>query len=151
MASLAPAATSLTLSDLVPVCSTPDVILERNTVRLDPALPVAIRGEAALQAYFEVYRLQLGADGRSTFDYEYEVHALGADRRPWYRKLAALGQRPALVSVRSSQSGSGPVRRQFISVPCRELAPGRYRLTLRVRDRVSRAVAERGLEFEKAL
>jgi cytochrome c-type biogenesis protein CcmH/NrfG len=150
MASLVSPGAALAISDLVPTCSTPDLTLDPATVRLDPALPAAIQGDESLRAYFEVYRLHPGTDGLSLFEYEYEVHDLGVDRRPWYRRWAALGQRPARVSVRSSQSGPGPMRRQFIHVPGAELSSGRYRLTLRVRDRLNGAVAQRTIDFQKA-
>jgi len=147
---LPPAQTALGMSDLVPVCSTPDVASRREAVRLDPRLPARVASGEALQVYFEVYRLGTRDDGEARFDYTYAVHSLAPDRRPWYRRLFAFGAPPPRVTVRTSQESPGPTRRQYITVPTGDLGSGRYRLTVQVRDRTTGVEASRSVEFECA-
>jgi hypothetical protein len=49
--------------------------------------------------------------------------------------------------VRSTEQGSGPTRRQYVTVPVQSLPPGRYRLEITITDRVAARSARRVVEF----
>ena len=144
---LAPPAPGISLSDLVPVCGDPSLIAQGGSVRLTANIESRIPGEGPLVAYFEIYRLAPDERGMARFEVEYTV-----------RRLAEAGDRrskkprrePALLSSASREEAQlAGIRRQFISVPVRSLAPGRYRLEVRVRDLVSGTQAEGAAAFTR--
>lgn len=138
----------LAISDLVPVCGPYDAAAGGGPVRLSPNVTARVPDGAPLYAYFEVYDLRTGEDGRTRFDYVYEVHALGRDQRPWFQRWLP-GRPHAKLSVRSEESGAGPLRRQFLQVPVGDLPPGEYRLDVVVHDRVAGRSAAQSLVFAK--
>jgi len=141
-------APGLSISDLVPVCGPFDAAVSGGAVRIAPNVTARVVEGAPLYAYFEVYHLRTGEDGRSRFDYVYEVHALGPSVRPWYQRW--LPDRPhARLSVRSEESSSGPLRRQFLQVPVQDLPPGEYRLDVVVHDLLGDSSATQSLVFAK--
>jgi hypothetical protein len=143
---LAPAGTGLALSDVVLACGATDAADRRGSVRVSPNVRARIAGERDVYAYFEVYHLREAAGGGSRFEYEYTVVELGG-RKPG--RADRHQPPPAALSFRSLQEGVGPLRRQFIDVPTAALPPGRYRLTIAVRDEVAGTRTERSTEFEK--
>ena len=86
------------------------------------------------------------ASGVTRFDYEYKVHSLERDARPWFKRMLSRSGAER-ISVRSPEEGAGGVRRQYLSVPAQSLPPGRYRLEVRVKDHG--ATARREVEFVK--
>jgi GWxTD domain-containing protein len=143
---LSPLPGALALSDIVLVCGPLETLPVGGSVRLDPNLERRIGGREPLLAYFEVYALRPDARGGTTFEYEYKVHSLERDPRPWFKRMfSRSGVEP--ISVRSPEEGAGPTRRQYLSVPAQSLPPGRYRLEVTVKDHG--ATARREVEFEK--
>ena len=87
-----------------------------------------------LVAYFEVYHLARGADGQGRFEYETSVHSADPDNRMWFQRWLSPRRDGEALGVTRQDQVLGTVRRQFVSVPIRSLAPGHYRLDLVVRD-----------------
>jgi hypothetical protein len=145
---VADAPAGLAISDLVPVCGPFDAAASGDAVRIAPNVTARVADGAPLYAYFEVYGLQTGEDGRSRFDYVYEVHPLVPAVRPWYQRW--LPERAhARLSVRSEESSPGPLRRQFLQVPVNDLSPGEYRLDVVVHDVLGNRTAAQSLAFVK--
>jgi len=145
---LAPLPGALTLSDIVLVCGPLETLPVGGSVRLDPNLARRIGDGEPLLAYFEVYALRPDAGGSTRFEYEYSVHSLERDSRPWFKRLfSRTGLEP--ISVHSPEEGVGPTRRQYLSVPAQSLPPGHYRLEVTVKDHG--ATARRAVEFEKTV
>ena len=117
-------------------------------MRLDPNLSARVGAHEPLLAYFEVYHLRSDAAGATRFEYETTVRPLRADSRPWFRRLFAKSG-PDAISVRSSEEGIGPTRRQYLTVPVQPLPPGAYRLEISVSDRVSGKRSRRSTGFVK--
>jgi GWxTD domain-containing protein len=137
----------LALSDVVVTCGTPPVA--GASVRLDPNPLARVRDGSPLTAYFEIYRLSPGADGEGRFEYVYTVKSLARDPRIWItRTLSPRAPTPSLQASRM-ETNTGPLRRQFVSVPVQPLPPGRYRLEVQVHDLVSGQLAKSTTEFER--
>jgi hypothetical protein len=143
---LSPLPTALALSDIVLVCGPLETVPVGGSVRLDPNLEHRIGGDEPLLAYFEVYALRPEASGATKFEYEYKVHSLERDTRPWFKRVFSRTGAER-IAVRSPEEGAGPTRRQYLSVPAQSLPPGRYRLEVTVRDHG--ATTRREVEFEK--
>jgi len=143
---LSPLPTVLALSDIVLVCGPLETVPVGGSVRLDPNLEHRIGGDEPLLAYFEVYALRPETNGATKFEYEYKVHSLERDTRPWFKRMFSRSGAER-IAVRSPEEGAGPTRRQYLSVPAQSLAPGRYRLEVTVRDHG--ATTRREVEFEK--
>jgi GWxTD domain-containing protein len=134
------------VSDVVAVCSEPGIQLQGNAVFLEAAEEPLARGEQALSCYFEIARLSASPQGQFQFQYRYRVQRLAetpaAD--------AAPVEGPVLSEYTSEVIDvGGSLRRQFVTIPARTLAPGGYRLTIRVHDLASNLEAERSLDFRK--
>jgi hypothetical protein len=137
------------MSDVVMLCGPLDVSPQPGAVRLDPNLSASIGADSPLLAYFEVYHLKPDAAGETRFEYEYRVEPLRADTRPWFRRLFSR-QWSDEITVKSTEQGLGPTRRQYVTVPVQSLPPGRYRLAITIRDRISGRSARRETEFVKS-
>jgi len=144
---LAPAGGALALSDLVVACGRPEAG-GASSVRIEPNPAARVRGDGPLTAYFEIYRLSPGRDGIARFEYVYSVRTAGKDTRFWLQKFLSPAPGP-LISVSHEETNLGALRRQFLTVPVGALAPGRYRLEVRVRDFGSDEEAVRSVEFVK--
>ncbi len=142
---LAAPGTALALSDVVLACGPPQ---GGAVVRIEPNPAARVVGAGPLAAYFEIYHLRPDGDGLARFEYVYSVRSLARDQRHWVQKLFVPAP-PAAVSVSREEQHLGGLRRQFISVPVTELAPGRYRLEITVRDKVAGEEATRRLDFTK--
>jgi GWxTD domain-containing protein len=147
--SLAPVSGALSMSDVVMLCGPLDVSPQPGAVRLDPNLSASVGADSPLLAYFEVYHLKPDAAGETRFEYEYRVEPLRADTRPWFRRLFSR-QWSDEITVKSTEQGLGPTRRQYVTVPVQSLPPGRYRLAITIRDRISGRSARRETEFVKS-
>lgn len=145
---LAPVSGLVTMSDVVLLCGPLDVS-PPGAVRLDPNLSASIGAEEPLLAYFEVYHLKPDASGGTRFEYEYRVEPLRADTRPWFRRLFSR-QWSDQITVRSSEQGIGPTRRQYVTVPAQSLPPGHYRLEITIHDQVAGRSTRRATEFVKS-
>ena len=137
---------ALAVSDIVLVCGPLETLPVGGSVRLDPNLERRIGGSEPLLAYFEVYALRADVTGATKFEYDYKVHALARDTRPWFKRMFSRSDLEP-ISVHSPEEGAGPTRRQYLSVPTQSLLPGRYRLEVTVKDHG--ATARREVEFEK--
>ncbi|HEV2105346.1 MAG TPA: GWxTD domain-containing protein, partial [Candidatus Eisenbacteria bacterium] len=129
---LAPADTALSVSDVVVTCGAPQVV--SAPVRIEPNPPARVPAGAPLVAYFEVYHLATGADGTARFEYETTVTSTRHDPRIWLERLLDPRPAPPGLSALRTDTVTGPLRRQFVSVPVQSLPPGPYRLEVRVRD-----------------
>jgi GWxTD domain-containing protein len=147
--SLAPVPVAVSMSDVVMLCGPLDVSPQAGAVRLDPNLSASVGADSPLLAYFEVYHLKPDAAGETRFEYEYRVEPLRADTRPWFRRLFSR-QWSDEITVRSTEQGIGPTRRQYVTVPVQSLPPGRYRLAISIHDRVAGRSARRQVEFVKS-
>jgi hypothetical protein len=146
---LAPVSGLLSMSDVVLLCGPLDVSPQPGVVRLDPNLVASIGADEPLLAYFEVYHLKPDAAGETRFEYEYKVEPLRTDARPWFRRLFSR-QWSDQITVKSTEQGIGPTRRQYVTVPVQSLPPGRYRLDITINDRVGGRSARRQVEFVKS-
>lgn len=146
---LAPPTRRLTMSELAPNCGPPELATGGGTVRLLPNPRVRVTGEDPLVAYFEIYGLRTDSKGTSRFEYEYQVHALGAPGIPWYKRKLDGDAAAKSLAFQTAQEGQGPLRRQFIRVPTRVLPAGRYLLEITVRDVQSGESAKESLPFSR--
>jgi len=134
------------LSDVVAVCSEPATQLQGTAVYLEAAEAPRVQGEDALSCYFEIARLALSPQGRSRFQYRYRVQRLADE----CATDAAPVQERVLSEYTSEEIDvDGSLRRQFVAIPARMLAPAHYRLTIKVRDVANGSEAERWLDFTK--
>jgi len=135
----------LALSDLVPCCGDPSVLVDRGAIRLVPMRDRIARGNAPLSVYFEIYRLAVGSDGRSRYAFDYRVEKLVPDDGS--HTLVPSGTYTTWAS--REEVFMGDVRRQFISVPVATLSAGHYRLVVGVHDTIAGLSEVRTLEFER--
>ncbi len=138
---------TLAMSDLVVTCGLP--VAPQATVRLDPNPSGRVGPGEPLVAYFEVYHLALGADGLARLEYETSVRSARRDRRLWIQRWLAPRREGQDLGVTRQDRVLGTVRRQFVSVPVRDLPPGRYRLDVTVRDVLSGDELRRSAEFTR--
>ncbi len=133
----APLAT-LTLSDAVATCGRPDVTAQTPgvapAVRIEALPGGEVRGAGPLTVYFEMYDLRPDESGTSRFEYEATVLSAEKDSRIWLQRLLAPRPRIPAISAGRREEQPGNLRRQFLSIPVGELADGRYRLDILVRD-----------------
>jgi hypothetical protein len=123
---------TLSVSDLLVTCGVPPIL--ENSVQLDANPSGRVPSGQPLVAYFEVYHLARGPDGQGRFEYETSVHSAEADDRMWFQRWLSPRREGDGLGVTRQDAVLGTVRRQFVSVPIRSLAPGHYRLDLVVRD-----------------
>jgi len=144
-----PVRSDLELSDMVVSCGVPDVSAmgSQPAVRLAGNPEARVSGRDPLTVYFEIYHLSSGNDGRSRLEFEYTVRSAERDRRLWIQRLIA--PRPPIpdVSATRREEQTGPLRRQFVTVPVQSLPAGRFRLEIRVRDLNAGTEAVRAAEF----
>lgn len=140
--------TALALSDLVVTCGTPAPL--EAAVRLAANPSARVGPDDPLTAYFEIYGLTTGADGQSRFEIGWTVRSEERDPRIWLQR--ALQPRAAAPSMQATrrETNTGPLRRQFVSVPVQSLPPGRYRLEVEVRDLLSGEEAAGRASFARA-
>jgi hypothetical protein len=144
---LAPPGSTLALSDVVVACGRPEVG-GGAAVRIEPNPGVRVSGAGPLTAYFEIYHLTPGRDSLARFEYVYSVRSAAKDTRFWLQKFLSPSPAPA-ISVSREEQNLGALRRQFITVPVGSLAPGRYRLEVKVRDLATDDEVARQVEFTK--
>jgi GWxTD domain-containing protein len=145
---LAPPGSTLALSDVVVACGRPEVG-RGAPVHIEPNPSARVAGAGPLTAYFEIYHLTPGPGSLARFEYVYSVRAGGKDTRFWLQKLLAPAPGP-LISVSHEEQNLGTLRRQFITVPVASLAPGRYRLEVKVRDLATHDEVVKQVEFTKS-
>ena len=146
---LAPVSSALSMSDVVLQCGAPDRSAS-GTIRLNANFLARFDGSQPLFAYFEIYHLRTDAKGRNRFEYEYSIHGMEADGRSPERLRRSAAMAASQLAFRSMQESVGAVRRQFITVPMESLPPGRYRLTILVRDIPARTKTEQSVDFVKS-
>ena len=122
----------LSVSDLLVTCGVPPIL--ENSVQLDANPSGRVPAGQPLVAYFEVYHLARGPEGQGRFEYETTVHTADPDNRMWLQRWLSPRREGEGLGVTRQDAVLGTVRRQFVSVPIRALAPGHYRLDLVVRD-----------------
>jgi GWxTD domain-containing protein len=147
----APLAT-LTLSDAVATCGRPDVTTPAGAapaVRIEAAPRGEVEGGGPLTVYFEMYDLRPDETGTSRFEYEATVRSAEKDSRIWLQRLLAPRPRVPAISAGRREEQPGSLRRQFVSIPVSELAEGRYRLDIRVRDLNAGSEATTRVSFAK--
>jgi GWxTD domain-containing protein len=135
----------LALSDVVITCAAPDP----NVLPVRPAADpeAAVEPGQPVSAYFEIYHLGTGGDGRAHFEYVYTVRSAERDPRIWIQRV--VSPRPHIPSVSASREDEnfGALRRQFLKVPLEKLPSGRYWLEIHVRDLESASETEGRAEF----
>lgn len=134
----------LALSDVVVTCGAPPVSGE--FVRLAPNPGARVRDGDPLVAYFEIYGLGLEGGGDSRFEYVYTVRSGRRDTRVWLQRVFRPAT-PASITASGEAQQTGPMRRQFVSVPVQNLPPGHYRLEISVHDLVADATVKGRAEF----
>ena len=139
----------LSMSDVVVTCGPIDIVRGEPEIRLGPNLKSRVSGEGPLIAYFEIYRMTPGTDGRARFEYEYSVESEERDARPWLLRVLPFGGREPHYVVRSEEVNVGPLRRQFITVPVQSLKAGHYRLDVKVRDLATGTSTTGSARFER--
>lgn len=144
-----PPRAALELSDVLVTCGVPDPEGPAAAAGPEPHVGRRVTGAAPLTAYFEVYDLATGAGGRSRFQLTYSVRAAGRDRRNWVQRWLAPRAGTAPIVVTRDEEQAGNLRRQYLSIPVDRLAPGRYRLEVRVVDLLSGEEARGGAEFTR--
>jgi len=134
----APAA-RFVMSDLVLLCGESGAYVGPEGVRLEPSTDSSVNGPT-LTAYYEVDGLALDDQGTSRFAYTYSIHSVRHDQPQ---------KRSALVEATREDENVGPHRRQFVSVPIREIGPGDYELRIEVRDLKSGATVTNAVAFSR--
>lgn len=142
-----PVSSALSMSDVVLQCGPVDRSTSQRAIRLSPNIPARVDGSQPLVAYFEIYHLRSDAKGENRFEYEYSIRDMGADGRSSDGPAAKAASQLAFHSM---QEGVGALRRQFITVPTGSLPPGRYRLTILVRDTLAGTKTEQSVDFVKS-
>ena len=137
----------LAVSDLVVTCGLP--VAPEGTVRLDANPGGFIRRSEPLVAYFEVYHLTRGDDGHGRFEYETSIRSARRDARVWLQRWLSPRREGQDLGVTRQDAVLGTVRRQYVSIPVMELAAGRYRLDITVRDVLAGAELRRSVEFTR--
>jgi hypothetical protein len=144
---------TLTLSDAVATCGRPDVSAPAAggapAVRLEASPRGEVSGGGPLTIYFEMYDLSPDETGTSRFEYEATVRSAEKDSRIWLQRLLAPRPRIPAISAGRREEQPGSLRRQFLSLPVGELADGRYRLEILVRDLNAGSEATTRVNFVK--
>jgi len=136
----------LGLSDVVLSCGSVTTTLDPANPRVEIDPKRRVRGTEPLVAYFEIYGLAPESNGLSRFEYQVRVFPTEDQRRWWVRAFTGADP-PSVVEVHREETHVGSLRRQFVTVPVRDLTPGRYRLAIDVRDRVSGQTVTSTSEF----
>jgi len=148
----APLAT-LTLSDAVATCGRPEVTAPAPggapALRIEILPGAEVSGAGPLTVYFEMYDLRADETGTSRFEYEATVRSAEKDSRIWIQRLLAPRPRIPAISAGRREEQPGSLRRQVVSIPVGELADGRYRLDIRVRDLNAGTDATTNVSFVK--
>ncbi len=140
---------ALEVSDVVVVCRPPAAAPTSGTVVLDPDPRALPPPGVPLSVYFEIRGLARDGDAPSHFEIRYTATPLSERRRPsWIQRTLGARERHFL-NARSEDTFAGDVRRQFISLPLRDLPAGEYRLDVHVRDLGNGAEQTRSVRFEK--
>jgi hypothetical protein len=130
----------LALSDVVVTCGPPQPSFEAgHGVRLEPNPGARLTHSDQLTAYFEIYHLTPESGGLSRFEYVYTVRSAWKDPRTWIQRVLTPRRLQPPIAASRSEESVGTIRRQYLTVPIRELPDGPYELEIRVRDLVSGA------------
>ena len=143
---------ALTLSDAVVTCGRPDVTAAGGAspaVRIEANPDAVVTGAGPLTVYFEMYDLRPDENGQSRFEYECTVRSADRDPRIWIARLLQPRPRIPEISASRREEQPGNLRRQFVSIPVGELAEGRYRLDIVVRDLNAGSEATTSVRFAK--
>lgn len=135
----------LSMSDLVPCCGEPSLLVQGGSVRLEPLPDGVVRGTAPLTVYFEIYHLDEDSGGLSRYMFDYVVERIVRDRRTG--EATPTGTMTTWVS--REEVFRGDVRRQFLTLPIAKLPPGEYRVTVTVRDLVGRMIESGSATFAR--
>jgi len=147
---LAEPGTDLSLSDVMVPCGLP---IETATgeapraIRLEPNPNAYVHGSDPLTAYFEIYHLRVGSDGRSRFEYVYTVRTAERDHRIWIQRMFQPRPQPSPISASRAEEQSGEMRRQFVRVPIQSLPAGLYQIEITVRDLIAAREARAEAQF----
>jgi Flp pilus assembly protein TadD len=127
------------LSDLVLLCATSPQIAQPEAFRIEPDLDGRVSG-SQLTFYCEIDGLLSSATRPASFAYRSEIFALD--------KKGRRSARPVYEASREEQN-VGSHRRQFVTAPIRELAPGGYEFVLEVTDQANASTVTRTVRFVK--
>ncbi|HLA63905.1 MAG TPA: GWxTD domain-containing protein, partial [Rhodothermales bacterium] len=120
-------------------------LVVRHGLAIRPAPWGVFRADRPIFLYFEVYRL--GLEGGQS-NYQVEARLVPRDEGGGLAGIArrALGGRRRGVGTEAEARGSSADDAQYVVLDAAGQPPGRYILTLRVRDRVTGQSAERETE-----
>lgn len=127
------------LSDLVLLCATSPQVAQPEAFRIEPDLDGHVAG-SQLTFYCEIDGLLSDAARPASFAYRSEIFALD--------KKGRRAARPVYEAQREEQN-VGSHRRQFVTAPIRELAPGGYEFVLEVTDQANASTVTRTVRFVK--
>lgn len=135
---------ALSMSDIVPCCAEPALLVDRDAIRLEPLGGRIVRGNAPLTAYFEIYHLEAGPDGLCRYTFDYAIQRLAVDK-----KGRPTAEPTTTTWASREEQFKGRLRRQFLSVPVSALGAGHYRLIVSVHDALAGTSDSGAFEFER--
>jgi len=143
---------TLALSDAVVTCGHPEVSVTPGSspaVHIEASPSGEVSGDGPLTVYLEMYDLKPGPGGQSRFEYECTVRSAEKDPRFWIQRLLQPRPRIPQISATRRDEQPGTLRRQFVSIPIGDLADGRYRLDVKVRDLNAESEVITSVDFVK--
>jgi len=125
----------------------------KSGLRVTP-MPVStyMHGQA-VSVYFEVYNLSADDYGLSAYDVTYRIRSEGrggalAKALAGAGRFLGLGRQGEDVAVSFEQGAKGRESASYLTLDVAEAGPGRYLLTVEVKDRRTGATASKGVRFE---
>ncbi|MDQ7052682.1 MAG: GWxTD domain-containing protein [candidate division KSB1 bacterium] len=106
----------------------------KHGLRVMPLPGLTIDKSRMLYVYFEIYNLQADAGGKTQYELEYSLRDL-AEKKGLIRRL--FGGKKPVLSVVESRSGRDRNPIEYIGIDLSQQKPGKYRLQIVVRDKVS--------------
>ncbi|MBD3179715.1 MAG: GWxTD domain-containing protein [Candidatus Latescibacteria bacterium] len=114
----------------------------RNGLKIIPHPTRAYRIPYPVTFYFEIYGLDTDSGGRTYYSVDYQITPVGKRREG-----PVLKETSTAVSSEFRSEGIGPTQTQRLQIATDNLWEGRFRITVRVRDRRSLRSVEKSSKF----